>query len=79
MNAAHDDGRGWRGSKRARLLAGLAILLAGVAAVFVALRQRPHGPKLLNQATDAREVRPLTADPDPRFAPLPLEREKHGK
>jgi len=29
--------------------------------------------------TKAREARPFTAEPDPRFAPLPLEREKHGK
>ena len=42
---------------------------------------RQHGgrshEKVLNQPTRGREVRPLSTKPDARFAPLPLEREKH--
>jgi hypothetical protein len=58
-------------------LLGLLIVLAGGAFAF--LRQQPRGPKLLNEPTKAREARPFTTKPDPRFDPLPLEREKHGK
>jgi hypothetical protein len=62
------------------LIVGVAIAL-GVAAwasvtLFYPVRR---GPKLLNEPTAAREVRPFTTAPDPRFAPLPLEREKHEK
>jgi hypothetical protein len=62
-------------------MAGLAIAIviggAMLGAVFLWGPER--GPKLLNEPTKAREVRPFTTEPDPRFAPLPLEREKHEK
>jgi hypothetical protein len=56
----------------------LIFIVVGGALAYTRYR-RPHGPKLLNENTAAREVRPFTTKPDPRFAPLPLEREKHGK
>jgi len=50
------------------------------AATFFAICQRPpEGPRLLNEPTQAREVRPFSSEPDPRFDPLPIEPEKHGK
>lgn len=55
----------------------LLILIAGI--MILVLRQQPSGPKLLNEPTKAREVRPFTTTPDPRFDPLPFEPEKHGK
>jgi hypothetical protein len=54
----------------------IALVIGGVFAVF---RRAPRGPALLNQPTKAREERPFTTEPDPRFAPLPFEPEKHGK
>jgi len=59
------------------VLVCLLLLCLGVGVVLA--RKPARGPKLLNQPTKAREVRPLTTQPDPRFAPLPMEREKHGK
>jgi hypothetical protein len=50
--------------------------LATLGVVF--LWNPDRGPKLLNEPTNAHEVHPFTTAPDPRFAPLPLEREKHG-
>lgn len=61
----------------------LWVLVAAVAlaaATFFVWRQRaPSGPRLLNELTKAREVRPFSEKPDERFAPLPIEPEKHGK
>ena len=54
-----------------------ALLIAG--AIVFSLMRKPRGPELLNLPTKAREARPLTAEPDPRFDPLPFEQEKHGK
>jgi hypothetical protein len=61
------------------LLGVLVIGLAfGGAAIAISRRGRgPSHPKILNQVTQAREARPFTTTPDPRFAPLPIEREKH--
>jgi len=62
-------------------MAGLAIaiVIGGATLGVVFLWNPERGPKLLNEPTKAREVRPFTTAPDPRFAPLPLEREKHEK
>lgn len=77
MSPSGDNTRGRR--PRGRLLAVICILILFAGGAVVVLRKTPRGPKLLNQPTKAREVRPLTTTPDPRFDPLPLEREKHGK
>jgi hypothetical protein len=76
MNAAsgYSDGPG-----RRFLLAALFVLLVGAAIAAVRLRRQPRGPELLNRPTRAREVRPFTTQRDPRFDPLPFEREKHGR
>ena len=62
-------------------MAGLAIaiVIGGATLGVVFLWNPDRGPKLLNEPTKAREVHPFTTAPDPRFAPLPLEREKHEK
>jgi len=58
----------------------VALLVAALVVVLVVRRQRaPHGPRVLNQRTPAREVRPLVPGPDARVDPLPIEREKHDK
>ena len=74
-------------SKRIRLswktviLVTLAILFLGSAVVYAVQMKRSTGrtPKLVNRATAAREVKPLTTKADKRFAPLPIEREKHSQ
>lgn len=76
MNESSKKPSGRRNLMRYFLIVCILIVLIG--GIF--LRQRtPRGPKLLNQPTKAREVRPFSTQPDPRFAPLPLEKEKHGK
>ena len=62
-----------------RYLILVCIFIILVGGTTIVLQRQPRGPKLLNQPTKAREVRPFSTKPDPRFAPLPLEREKHGK
>ncbi|MEA2162990.1 MAG: hypothetical protein QOK37_1117 [Thermoanaerobaculia bacterium] len=58
----------------------VVVVVVFSAAALVVVRQRsPKGPRLLNQPTKAREVRPFSERPDPRFAPLPIQPEKHGK
>jgi hypothetical protein len=79
MSQSDYHGPGSRGRRWALVIVGLAIAVGVVAYAFVALRKPVRGPELLNEPTKAREVRPFTTDPDPRFAPLPLEGEKHGK
>jgi hypothetical protein len=69
-NALHD---------RRNSVVGILVILIALGMSIVGCRRSIENPKLLNESTKAREVRPLTAEPDPRFAPLPLEREKHGK
>jgi hypothetical protein len=59
------------------LLVGL--LISAVVYAGVVRRDRGQAPKLLNLPTEARQVRPFTEKPDKRFAPLPIEREKHEK
>jgi hypothetical protein len=60
------------------LCVGIALLSAVV--VLLVIRQRtPSGPRLLNEPTKAREAREFSKEPDPRFDPLPIEPEKHGK
>jgi hypothetical protein len=61
------------------ILIGLLVVLFGGVVVLLTVRRHPRGPRLLNQVTKAREVRPFTTERDPRFDPLPFEREKHGK
>jgi hypothetical protein len=67
----------WRLSVILLVIALFAVVALG--GVLWARRLRPRGPKLINAPTRAREVVPFTTRPDSRFAPLPLEREKHGK
>ena len=56
------------------------VLAGGITAGAIALRNRAqYHPRLLNEPTTAREVRPLSTTPDPRFDPLPLEPEKHER
>jgi hypothetical protein len=64
--------------RRILLVAGLIVLI--IVAVVVVWLVRGIGPshaEVLNEQTKAREIRPLTTSPDPRFDPLPLERERH--
>jgi hypothetical protein len=70
-----------RTNHRLRFWLGLSVLVIMLAAAtFFAISQRPpEGPRLLNEPTQAREVRPFSSEPDPRFDPLPIEPEKHGK
>lgn len=79
-----DNGNSRSGGKRRNALVALVIilvLLVGAGAVYAMTmkRDRGHAPKLLNQPTEARVVKPFTTKHDKRFAPLPIEREKHGK
>jgi hypothetical protein len=80
MSSTKTTGSEWRGT-RPFALAALLVLIIGVFGALwsVYARRQPSGPRLLNEPTKAREVRPLTTERDPRFAPLPLEEEKHGK
>ena len=65
-------------NRRQALSVGGALIVLGAAGLAFYFRQRPpRGPRLLNESTKAREVRPLDKTPDERFAPLPIEREKH--
>lgn len=59
----------------------LLVLLIGGAVVYATGMRGTRGasPKVVNKPTAAREVRPLSEQPDKRFAPLPIEREKHEK
>jgi hypothetical protein len=77
MNSSTNN-PGGRGNLKRYLIIVLVIVLIGGAFTFGRVT-RPHGPKLLNQSTKAREVRPFTTKPDPRFAPLRIEPEKHAK
>ena len=73
----------FRRDRRTRWLSLLLVfvLLVGGAIVYAGGMKGNRGgtPKLVNKATAAREVRPLSEKPDKRFAPLPIEREKHEK
>jgi hypothetical protein len=59
------------------LCVGVAVF--SVATIIVIRQCATSGPRLLNEPTKAREARPFSGEPDPRFAPLPIEPEKHGK
>jgi len=61
------------------MLFGVGVVVLVAAAYAATLPHARSGPKLLNQTTRAREVRPFSRVPDPRFAPLPIKPEKHGK
>jgi len=67
--------RNWR----SLALVIVMLVLVGSIAVYAATVKQSRGetPKLLNQPTEARVVKPFTTKQDKRFAPLPLEREKH--
>jgi hypothetical protein len=79
MTSTESPPAGGRRFRAAALpLLALAVLAVAVA-VFAIARARPQPVKVLNQPTEARKVKPLSDRPDPRFAPLPIEREKHGK
>ena len=69
------------GRRPGRMALLVALLVAAVVAVAVIVRgQRgPRGPRVLNEPTRARQVRPLVPGPDSIVAPLPIEREKHGR
>ena len=69
-----------RGRGIGRMIALLVILLfVGGVVVYAAGMKPGRGstPKIVNRATEARQVRPLSDKPDKRFAPLPIEQEKH--
>lgn len=55
----------------------MVLLLLGLAAGIWSRASQPGHPAVLNEATEAREIRPFTTSPDPRFAPLPYEEERH--
>jgi hypothetical protein len=59
----------------------LFVLFVGAAIVYAAEMRTNRGstPKVVNRPTEARQVRPLSEKPDKRFAPLPIEREKHDQ
>lgn len=59
----------------------LFALLVGAAIVYAAGMKSNRGntPKIVNRPTEARQSRPLSEKPDKRFAPLPIEREKHER
>jgi hypothetical protein len=61
------------------VLAALVVIAAGliVTAVLIWRAGINDHPRVLNEPTPARQVIPLSTNPDPRFAPLPIEREKH--
>lgn len=66
------------GSRKPWLFAGAVALLVCIVIAAVVVRSRgPHGPRLLNLPTKAREATPFTREPDARFDPLPSEPEKH--
>ena len=73
----NNNANGRRKRRRYWILASLFIILIGGTVIF--FRRPPRGPKLLNQQTKAREARPFTTKPDPRFDPLPFVPEKHGR
>lgn len=59
----------------------LLVLLVGAAIGYAAGMKTNRGstPKIANRPTEARQVRPLSEKPDKRFAPLPIEKEKHER
>jgi hypothetical protein len=69
----------WRRPDRRTVLVLIAILIivGGVAIGLIVRGTGPSHPDILNEPTQAREVRPLTTSFDPRFDPLPIEEEKH--
>jgi hypothetical protein len=75
MNGERKTRKRWRN----RVMLVALVLLAGAALVYALGMKLSRGvtPKLVNQTTAAREVRQLSAKPDKRFAPLPIEEEKH--
>lgn len=79
----NDDQPASRGRRHFRWVPLLLVLVlfAGAAIVYATTMKHSRGgtPKLVNRSTEAREVRPLSDKPDKRFAPLPIEREKHNK
>ena len=77
MNADRGPSRGRL--RRSLLVALCLVVLVGGALAVVLQRRRPRGPALVNRPTRAREARPFTTRPDPRFDPLPLERERHAR
>jgi hypothetical protein len=74
-----NDRNGRRPGRRAWLAAALLIVVVVVVALLVRRQRGPRGPRVLNQPTAARQVRPLVPGPDSIVDPLPLEREKHEK
>ena len=74
MNTPRRDRRSGRW-----LAAALVAVVVVVAGVLLLRQPSPSGPRLLNEQTKAREVRPFSAEPDSRFDPLPFEPEKRGK
>jgi hypothetical protein len=78
MSASENKPGGRRG--RMWYFVILVLLIAVVAGTSIYLTKgRKHGPRLLNEQTEAREARPFSTEPDRRFAPLKIERERHDK
>ena len=64
------------------LIVVVIIVIVGGTAGGIAIARRsnaPSHPKVLNEPTKAREVRPFSPKKDARFDPLPLERERHER
>lgn len=70
-----------RGGKFAIVALALILLLVGGAVVYAMGMKPGRGstPKIVNRPTEARQVRPLSEKPDKRFAPLPVEPERHDQ
>lgn len=77
MSASRYNERDRRNPMRYLVFVGLFIVL--IVGGVILYRRQPRGPKLLNQPTPQREVRPFSTKPDPRFDPLPFEKEKRGR
>lgn len=81
MTDQHESNGHQDGHRRSAAILIVLVLFVGAAAVYAVTVKRDRGgtPRLLNQPTEARVVKPLSDKPDKRFAPLPLEPEKHEK
>jgi hypothetical protein len=62
-----------------RLIVVAALLLLAAIATVIVISQTsgPRQVQVINEQTEAREIRPFTTSLDPRFDPLPIEEEGH--
>jgi hypothetical protein len=67
-----------RSVDRRLIVVAALLLLAAIATVFVISQTSgPRQVQVINEQTEAREIRPFTTSLDPRFDPLPIEEEGH--